>query len=127
MKLRIKGNSVRLRLLRGEVARLREEGRVTEETRFAPGAALVYSLEIADVGAIHASFEAKHLRVLLPRRTAMEWATSEHVGMIAEQPLADGESLRILVEKDFQCLKPRTSGQWEDESDAFPNPNPTCG
>jgi hypothetical protein len=39
------------------------------------------------------------------------------------QPAAADAELRIVVEKDFACL---TAREGEDESDNFPNPNPTC-
>jgi hypothetical protein len=46
MKLRIKGNTLRLRLLRSEVERLAAAGVVTEEIRFGPATydALRYSV-----------------------------------------------------------------------------------
>ena len=39
MKLRIKGNSIRLRLLRSEVERFTANGKISEEVRFGPGTA----------------------------------------------------------------------------------------
>jgi hypothetical protein len=40
MKMRIKGDSVRLRLTRGEVRELDERGEVSDRLRLAPGAEL---------------------------------------------------------------------------------------
>ena len=45
MKLRLQGNSVRLRLTRSEVERLRETGLVEESVDFGAGAALAYRLQ----------------------------------------------------------------------------------
>ncbi|HNY40926.1 MAG TPA: hypothetical protein PKJ41_11040, partial [Bryobacteraceae bacterium] len=42
MKLRVKGNSLRLRLTRPEVVRLREDGLVEESADFGAGATFVY-------------------------------------------------------------------------------------
>jgi len=127
MKLRIRGNSLRLRLLRGEVRRLQEEGIVSESIQFGQNRKLTYSLErVAGTSGISAAFEGDAIRVLIPHEIANQWVSTDQVGMTAEQPIAEKTSLQILIEKDFTCLKPRT-GQWEDESDAFPNPNPTCG
>ena len=128
MKLRLRGDSVRLRLLRSEVQKLVKEGVVRETVAFGAERALVYTLEMAEgIDAIRATLDESLIRVLVPRQLTLRWADSDQVGMTADQSLPDGGSLHLLIEKDFQCLKPRTSSQWEDESDAFPNPNPSCG
>ena len=44
MKLRIRDNSIRLRLERGEVDRLRDTGMVAAKTGFASGGALGYAV-----------------------------------------------------------------------------------
>ena len=54
------------------------------------------------------------------------WAKSDQISWAAEQALENGNSLAILIEKDFFCLKPRTH-QSEDESDLFHNPNEKQG
>lgn len=45
MKLRIQGNSLRLRLTQKEVAQLRDRGHVKSFIEFAPGHSLVYLQE----------------------------------------------------------------------------------
>ena len=45
MKLRIHGNSLRLRVTQKEVAKVRDGGRVESSIEFAPGCSLVYLLE----------------------------------------------------------------------------------
>jgi hypothetical protein len=124
MKLRIKGNSLRLRLTQGEVRTLREEGVVEDRVRFGGEAALVYRLSRnAGTSSIHASFANGVVEVLLPERAALDWASSNEVTLAGAQPAAVDSELRIVVEKDFACLTVR---EGEDESDNFPNPNPTC-
>ncbi len=59
------------------------------------------------------------LTVRIPRLDVQQWAESEKVSIESEQDLDDGDQLKILVEKDFECLAPRAD---EDESDMFPNP-----
>lgn len=112
MKLRIRGNSIRLRLGRDEVAALRERGLVEESTAFA-GGRLVYAIERRDLPAIAASFDGRRIAVLVPNAVAFDFCDSERVGF-------DGTAgeLRVLVEKDWQCLAPRD----EDESNAYPHP-----
>lgn len=116
MKLRIRGDSIRLRLTRGEVADLIAQGRVAEHTHLPAGAGFRYELR-ADAGAraVSASFEAGVLGIALPKAAADAWARSEEVGIRAEVPLAEG-ALSVLVEKDYPCLTVRAG---EDDSDAF--------
>lgn len=123
MKLRIKGNSLRLRLTRGEVARLGETGRVDDRIRFGPGAQLTYALIAADVPAVQAAFADGTVTVAVPEALVQDWVGSERVGFEAVQALDDGDSLRLLVEKDFACLTVRAG---EDDSDAYANPMTAC-
>ena len=124
MKLRLRGNSLRLRLTQREVNDLVAVGSVEEKTAFGPGASLSYAIALGEVPTVGASFDAGAIRVTVPFAEARAWATSDRVGIEAEQATATaGEPLRLLIEKDFACLKPRTG---EDDRDAFPNPNPTC-
>lgn len=126
MKLRIKGNTLRLRLQQKEVQRILDEGFVKEETCFGP-VTFTYELVVSSgAGSIAAELHGQAMRVLIPAKVARDWATSDEVSLYGEQA-AGGEALKILIEKDFACIKPRTSPLWEDESDAYPNPNPSCG
>jgi hypothetical protein len=116
MKLRIRGNSIRLRLTRGEVQDLVTEGRVAELTRLPVGPAFGYQLRAdAAAGAVTATFEAGVLGVAVPKAAAAAWAASDEVAIEGAVPVADG-TLTILVEKDFPCLTVRAG---EDDSDAF--------
>lgn len=123
MKLRIRGSSLRLRLSQREVDDLAAQGRVEDVIAFGAGPAsrLVYALKVADdAPAPFAHLEGAHIEVTIPAALAKRWTSTDEVGIEAEQPLGDGGVLRILVEKDFACLKPRAG---EDDSDAFPNPS----
>ena len=123
MKLRIRGNSVRLRLSRGEVEAFDRAGRVEDAVRFGPGSCLTYALERTTDAAVAARLRGDGVVVLIPAALAETWCRTDQVGLEGEQPTGDGELLRILVEKDFTCLKTRSG---EDESDAFPNPHDHC-
>lgn len=112
MKLRIRGDSLRLRLTRGEVAALAAEGRVEETTSFGGGAVLRYAITLGDV--LGAKLDGSKIEVTVARETAERWARSDEVGIEGAQ-----DALRILIEKDWSCLKPRDG---EDDADAFPHP-----
>jgi hypothetical protein len=124
MKLRIKGDSLRLRLTQTEVRELAERGSVEDRVRFGGGVSLVYRLRRDPAAAsITASYAGGAVDVRLPERAALGWCDSNEVTLAGTQPATADAELRIVVEKDFACLTPR---EGEDESDHFPNPNPRC-
>lgn len=126
MKLRLRGNSVRLRLTQSEVKRFMVDGVVKEKTSFG-SAVFSYSLRRSqEIPALTAQYDANEIALLVPEKLALEWASSAMVSLVHEVKLADGEGLRLLVEKDFLCINPQRAWQ-EDESDAYSNPNPPCG
>ena len=71
-----------------------------------------------------AFFSDRVLTVRLPDSMVRNWATSDEVSIQGNQLLDGGETLKILVEKDFQCL---TGREDEDESDMYPHPNAGSG
>ena len=121
MKLRIRGNSIRLRLTKSEIAQFAATGRVEERLEFGiAGPGLGYQLyATAGDETMRARFEDNCLYIAVPIRDAENWINSEQVSIESAQRIADDMSLRILVEKDFACLTERAN---EDETDAFPNP-----
>ena len=120
VKIRIRDNSIRLRLMRGEVDSLHLDGQVAAATKFPGGAAFSYRVESWKEGEqLRASFDKNTMLVQIPRAAVASWATTEQVSITADLPLGDGESLQLLIEKDFECLAPRDG---EDESDMYPHP-----
>ena len=122
MKLRIKGNSLRLRVTRPELERLMNEGRIEETVSFAPDdrSCLTYSLEHTATTAVPAvRFVPPSLEVRIPTAQAQKWSLSEDVGISATIDLGPKGSLDLLLEKDFACIQ----GSEEENRDAFPNPN----
>ncbi len=123
MKLRIKGNSIRLRLTRSELAEIDERGVVADAIDFGAGATLSYALR-ADptTDTPRATLDARGIAVRVPAAQIARWVADESmVSIRAEQALGEPSLLSILVEKDFACLKPR---EGEDESDMFEHPQP---
>lgn len=121
MKLRIRDNSIRLRLMRAEVDSLRKDGLVTASTAFPGGRLFRYCVESSPASVHPAAFYSdSEMVVRLPETTVLAWASSDQVSIEDEQVLVDGQKLRILVEKDFVCLTGRDD---EDESDMYPHPH----
>ena len=130
MKLRIRGNSLRLRLLRGEVEQFGKTGRVAETIQFgvSPAARLSYILEAdGEAEQININFKDNQITVKIPAQAARNWVESDEVSLRSEQPIENGDAeniLKILIEKDFVCLDRKDD---PDNSDAFPHPTRKCG
>lgn len=120
MKLRVRDNSIRLRLTRGEVETVQRDGLVRGRVPFGGGVSFDYVLESSPATVNpEAHMSSNVLTVRLPSNTVDRWAGSDEVSIAAEQVLDGGTPLSILVEKDFACLAPR---EGEDESDMFEHP-----
>ena len=125
MKLRIRANSIRLRLGPADVRQLIDTGLVESHTHFTPDTPPHTSaLRTApDTSSVSASFDGSTVLVTLPLPLARQWADSDQVGIEAAQPATPGDPLRILVEKDFECLDAPPD---EPPTDAYPNPRGKC-
>lgn len=113
MKLRIKDDSLRLRLTQAEVGELAERGKVERSMHLATGD-MRYRVLATDVGAPEADFDSGTISVRLPSDQVLDWVATDTVGIAGQHG-----PLSILVEKDFACLVPR---EGEDDTDAFPHP-----
>ncbi|HEX8530305.1 MAG TPA: hypothetical protein VF646_09795 [Cytophagales bacterium] len=122
MKLRIKGNSIRLRLTQREIGQVGAGQTVREEVCFATGLFAYALLTDPNIEVPDAGFREGELRVRLPADLAARWAFSDQVGIETQVAGRDGHALHLLIEKDFQCLHKRPG---EDESDHFKNPAAT--
>jgi hypothetical protein len=109
MKLRLEENSLRLRLSAAEVAQFAETGRVAYTIAFGPSPdqTLLYSLErlppAVEAAAVQVRYAAGALAVEVPAALAQEWTNTEKTGFSAQILVAEGQELRILVEKDLDC------------------------
>jgi len=118
MKIRIKGNSLRLRLSQAEVKNMEELCTVEDRIDFG-GSQLTYRLTVNNTNSTAVSFENNVIQVKVSQSTISKWLAEDQVGFSDDIQLSGNESLKILVEKDFQCLTVR---EGEDESDLFQNP-----
>jgi len=121
MKLRILGDSVRLRLKRGEVEQLAAGTSIVQQTHF-PGAVLTYRLDVSENSGISATFDNGSLVISLPKSKVLDWANADDVSLHAEQELSGTGALSLLIEKDFKCLEPGHHRNCEDDEDTFPHP-----
>jgi len=118
MKLRIQGNSLRMRLSRSEVMRLNEKLIIEDTINFGTSK-LTYILSVSqNVNTICAKYNGDVIEVKVPPAIARDWASTDRVSISADQMLDSAKTLQILIEKDFKCAH----NPAEANADAYPNP-----
>ena len=123
MKLRIKGNSIRLRLGRSEVQQLTIAGAVEESTAFGPfkQQCLAYALCVShEEQPIYAYLIERRIEIRVPKSVIDHWAATDQVSIQAVQRSGLAGELRILIEKDFACIDDASA---ESQADAFLHPH----
>jgi hypothetical protein len=122
MKLRIKGDSLRLRVSRSEVARLLAGGCLEETIHFAPEAHARFTYALQQdrlVSRPTVQYTEGRVAVLIPADQANTWGITDQVGIAEHISLGSLGALALLIEKDFACL----DRSEEDNEDTFTNPN----
>lgn len=122
MKIRIKGNTVRYRLSKPEVALLAENGLLEEKTEFISGT-LVYAIKRSEGASLSADFADNSVVLYVPHSALQIWTHTEQIGIDSYILLPNGNTLYLLLEKDFKCTDADVK---EDQSDYFENPHITC-
>jgi hypothetical protein len=124
MKLRIKGNALRVRLTQGEVRTFATTGLAEERTEFPGGTALRYRVrQVEGNEEISVRYDGNLIEVQVPKVLAERWCGTDLVTLRASLALPSG-SVQVVLEKDFACLVPR---EGEDESDHFAHPQAGAG
>ena len=121
MKIRIRGNTLRFRLGRSEVADLGTNGQIEETVNFGPGAQnnFYYRLERTNSDDFAGIFAAGRISVSVPAAVLEQWAAGEGVSIEGSQIIDENTILKFLIEKDFVCLNAHND---EDQSDRYPHP-----
>jgi hypothetical protein len=122
MKLRIKGNSLRVRVSRSEIARLLTGDALEETVHFTPEARAKFTYALQQDRLLcrpTVQYTENRVAILIPADQVNTWGTTDQVGIAEDISLGNLWSLGLLIEKDFACLD-RSD---EDNQDTFPNPN----
>lgn len=123
MKLRIKGNSIRLRLTKTDVKNLKEKGMVREETIFDTETAFKYVLySDSNSEKINAKFSKDTIEVFLPEKETKILTETEEITVKNKEYNGTKGELFILIEKDLQCL----DDTFEDQNDMYENKKTKC-
>ena len=122
MKLRIKGNSLRLRVTPSEVKQLLRNGVIREHVQLTanPGDRLTYAvISCLSGAATTVAYQSGNITVSVPQGDLERWADGDDVGVYADVALGDDRMLSVTIEKDFACLD-RSDAENED---TFANPS----
>ncbi|MGX5819743.1 DUF7009 family protein [Chitinophaga lutea] len=117
MKIRIRGNSIRYRLDKADIAALGETGRICETTAVGTSALRFFLAPVHDAAPSITAVN-NDIRLNIPSLQLEDWTATALTGFELHFDNPDGTQLKILVEKDFKCLTVRD----EDERHAFDNP-----
>lgn len=123
MKLRIQGNTLRLRLDREDLKRFAEHGMIEDSIRFGTtdDTVLSFELKATEVGdRFHVSFHSNRIIIDVPQEIAGHWIDTDQVGIGGSIPLPDRDELMISIEKDLFCGSPKGG---EDLAEILPAKN----
>ena len=123
MKIRIKDNSIRLRLTKSDVDELKSQKQVSCKTVISGKEVFEYALRIvAEIKYISASFSDRKITISLPSAEAKTLTDTNEITVKGWQDNGEEEQLFLLIEKDLQCLDETE----EDQSDMYENPKTVC-
>ncbi len=128
MKLRIRGDSLRVRVTQDELAALGRGEAVVDAIHFGTdlAAALRCEVQVSPAAQVlDATLDDRTIRVAVPASAIERLVSTDEVGVSGQRPLGDGRILAVLLEKDFRCLVPRPG---EEATGTFDRPGdaPSC-
>ena len=117
MKLRISNQSLRLRINQDDLYKLTTAGSLQEYLGNDILGTFHYTINVYEGSAIDIELTANEVKVMIPKSYVTEWNDTDRVSF--EEHI---KGIRVLLEKDFQCLTERPN---ENESRNFKNPRLT--
>jgi uncharacterized protein DUF7009 len=123
MKIRIKGNSIRVRLTRSEVDNFGKTGYLEELTEFGSNTFIYALRSVPEGNQLSAAFDASKIIVTVPDSITREWTSTDKVGFDNHMDIGNGKQLFLLIEKDFKCIDAPSN---EDQSDNYEHPTMSC-
>lgn len=116
MKLRFRGNSLRLRVNQAEVQTLSTGGVLKEQVEFPGTTFLSYILKAGSGADPQVFFSEGEIRIAVPRLLITNWAVTEEIGLYFTLPTG-GKPLKVSIEKDLECVDGPVE---ERDPNAFP-------
>lgn len=117
MKLRINGNSIRIRVTQAEFQAFMDYGSVADILEI-PEQPISYALEKCGEKEMNVSRLGDSIRVGLPDDKVREWRSEDCTGFTHIQNVGN-KAIKIIVEKELKCPTPEDC---KADPDAFPRP-----
>lgn len=118
MKLRIRENTLRIRLTKSELERIGADNYIESSIQFPNGTRLTYGLQHEDITDTRIEYRNNEIQIAISNLDLQTLLEEANVG-IQSIHTTDTGTLDLLIEKDFTCLHPRGV----EDADTFPNPN----
>ena len=125
MKIRLLGNTIRLRVKMHETEAIRMSGMIEEVLEFGPSDENKLRFQVLKgEGSFAIEQKGMTISVIIPKHLVEKWATTDLVGFEEVITTSKGGVIKVLIEKDFACL----DGEREEEEGSYPNPieEPNC-
>ena len=116
MKLRILGNTLRLRLKKSEIDEFAKEGKIENIVDFGE-TSFKYTLKASTRKSISALFVENEIVVKIPLEVAKNWVETDLVTL--ENKIS---TPKIIIEKDFKCTSKDCKETDEQKKDSFDKP-----
>ena len=118
MKIRIRENTLRIRITQSELEKLGKGMSVKSSIHFPNGTLFSYGLQVGEMTNTTILFENNVIHISLGKLDIETILEDTSVGIQSIHSTKAG-ALDLLIEKDFTCLHPRDI----EDADTFPNPN----
>ncbi|MBK8502519.1 MAG: hypothetical protein IPL46_10055 [Saprospiraceae bacterium] len=124
MKLRLKDNTMRIRLSMTEVDALIKTGQISATTVFPGSNALTTEIVLEEVDSVEVSLKNSKITISIPSHLLSRWNIDSQVGHQWQIAIGKDHFMDLYLEKDFRCL---TERRGEDQTALYPNPGETHG
>lgn len=118
MKLRIRENTLRIRITQSELSQLGKGNKIKSTIHFPNNSRLSYGLQSGGQDDTSILFADNTILIHLGVLDVETLLEESNVGIQSMHTTSTG-SLDLLIEKDFSCLHNRG----KEDDDTFPNPN----
>jgi hypothetical protein len=123
MKIRILGNTIRLRVKMHETEAIMEQGMIEEVVDFGPAEADKLRFQLwKGEDAFMIEQNGMSVSITVPGSLVETWASTDLVGFQETIATSKGSALTVLIEKDFACL----DGDRAEEEGSYENPMMGC-
>lgn len=118
MKIRILGDTLRLRLKKSEIDEFAKNGKIKNSISFGNDNKLQYILQVSIDSEISASFINNEIIIAIPKDVAKKWIETDLITL-----KNNISTPNLIIEKDFKCTSKDCLETENQKNDSYRNPN----